>query len=56
MTLITFQSIWSVVILVTFLGIIYWAYSGKRKEDFEEAANLPLEDDIVANTNNKTTE
>ncbi len=56
MTMITFQSIWSIVILVTFLGIVYWAYSGKRKADFEEAANLPLEDDIISTPNNKTAE
>ncbi len=28
------QSIWSIVILVTFLGIVVWAYSGKRKADW----------------------
>lgn len=56
MTMITIQSIWSIVILVTFLGIIYWAYSGKRKADFEEASLLPLEDDIVAKPNNKSPE
>ena len=39
------HSIWTVMMLVLFIGIILWAWSGKRKDDFREAANLPLEDD-----------
>lgn len=30
---------------VTFLGIVAWAYSGRRKKGYEEAANLPFECD-----------
>ena len=47
------QSIWTIVIMVTFLGIVVWAYSSKRKADFDEAARLPFEDDQVTD-NNKT--
>ena len=39
------HSIWTVIVFVIFLGIIVWAYSGKRKKDFDEAANLALDDD-----------
>jgi cytochrome c oxidase cbb3-type subunit 4 len=39
------QSIWTVVVMVTFLGIVAWAYSGKRKRAFDEAARLPFDDD-----------
>jgi len=39
------QSIWTVVVLVLFVGIVIWAWSGKRKERFEEAANIPFADD-----------
>ena len=39
------QSAWTVVVMVTFLGIVLWAWSGKRKRDFDEAARLPFEDD-----------
>ena len=46
------QSIWSIVILVTFLGIVAWAYSSKRKSAFDEAARLPF-DDKPSNDNNK---
>ena len=42
---ITLHSIWTVLVFVTFVGIVIWAWSGKRREDFEEAARLPLEDD-----------
>jgi cytochrome c oxidase cbb3-type subunit 4 len=39
------QSIWSIVVLVTFIGIVLWAYSSKRKTAFDEAAHLPFDDD-----------
>jgi cytochrome c oxidase cbb3-type subunit 4 len=31
--------------MVLFLSIVAWAYSSKRKAEFDEAARLPLEDD-----------
>jgi cytochrome c oxidase cbb3-type subunit 4 len=39
------RSWWTVVSFVAFLGIAVWAYSGKRKARFDEAARLPLDDD-----------
>ena len=41
----SFHSWWTLALLIIFIGIVLWAWSGKRKEDFEEAANLPFEDD-----------
>ena len=41
------QSLWSIVILITFLGIVLWAYSGKRKTAFDEAARLPFDDEVL---------
>jgi cytochrome c oxidase cbb3-type subunit 4 len=35
----------TVVSFVVFLGIIAWAYSKRRADDFAEAANLPFEQD-----------
>ena len=32
----------TVLAFVVFIGIVVWAYSRKRKRDFEEAANLPF--------------
>ena len=32
----------TVLAFVAFIGIIVWAYSRRRKRDFEEAAHLPF--------------
>ena len=47
------QSIWTIVVMVTFLGIVVWAFSSKRKADFDEASRLPFDDDHPTD-NNKT--
>jgi cytochrome c oxidase cbb3-type subunit 4 len=39
------RSIFTVVTFVTFIGIVWWAYSGKRSQDFDEAAQLPFTED-----------
>ena len=31
--------------LVTFLGIVVWAYSGRRKQNFDKAARMALDDE-----------
>jgi cytochrome c oxidase cbb3-type subunit IV len=33
------------VSFLLFLAIVWWAYSGRRKQQFEEAARLVLDDD-----------
>jgi cytochrome c oxidase cbb3-type subunit 4 len=35
-------SISTVVMFVTFLGIVLWAYSGRRRAAFDAAANEPF--------------
>ena len=35
----------TLVALVTFVGIVLWAYSARRKRHFEKAARMALEDD-----------
>lgn len=51
------HSIWTVILFVIFIGIVFWAYSNKRKKDFDEAANLALdEEDNPANTSQETKE
>ena len=40
-----FQSLWTIVVMVTFLGIVWWAFSSKRKAAFDEAARVPFEDE-----------
>lgn len=53
MTFTLFQSIWTIVVMITFLGIVAWAFSSKRKSAFDEAARLPFEDKQPTD-NNKT--
>jgi len=46
MPLITqIQVVWTVVVMIVFLAIVFWAWSGRRKESFDEAANIPLEEE-----------
>lgn len=33
------------ILLMAFLGITAWAWSARRREDFEVAARLPLDDE-----------
>ena len=40
-----FRAWHTIVLMVLFLGIVWWAYSKKRKKSFDEAANLPFADD-----------
>jgi len=48
-------SIWTIVVLVLFVGIVIWAWSGKRKQRFDEAANIPFTEDDMTSVD-KTTE
>jgi cytochrome c oxidase cbb3-type subunit 4 len=32
-------------LMITFIGMCFWAYSSKRKKTFDEAAHLPFADD-----------
>lgn len=41
----TLSGIVTTLLLIIFVGIAIWAYSSKRKKDFNEAARLPLEDE-----------
>jgi cytochrome c oxidase cbb3-type subunit IV len=39
------RAVLTVAAFVCFIGIVWWAYSRKRRERFKEAANLPFADD-----------
>lgn len=45
--MVTFHAIWTAVLLIVFVGIVAWAWSSKRKQKFDEAARLPLDDDAA---------
>ena len=35
-------------LILGFVGMFIWAWSKKRKPEFDQAANLPLEEDVPA--------
>ena len=39
------RSIVTLICMLTFIGIVIWAYSARRKSDFDEAAMLPFADE-----------
>jgi cytochrome c oxidase cbb3-type subunit IV len=41
----TGRAVVTVLSLVTFIGIMVWAYSSRNSADFEEAAKLPFDQD-----------
>jgi len=41
------------VLIFSFLGLVAWAWSGKRKQAFHEASMLPLEEDDGRILNNE---
>jgi cytochrome c oxidase cbb3-type subunit IV len=40
-----FHMWWTVALVILFVGIIVWAWSGRRKQRFDAAARMPLEDE-----------
>ena len=47
MDLVTLRSIFTVLVFATFIGVWIWAWSSKRKQAFDEAANLPFVEDGI---------
>ena len=41
----TWHVVWTVLMMTAFIGIVAWAWSSRRRKDFEEAARLPLEEE-----------
>lgn len=48
MTSGTLMGLITLILLVLFVGVVVWAYSGRRRRAFEEAARLPLDDEQPA--------
>jgi len=40
-----YQGVMLILMLIAFLGIWAWAWSRKRKDTFDHASRLPLEED-----------
>lgn len=45
------QTVWTVIAFVFFVGIVVWAWRGDRKEDFDKAARMALDDDKPIDSN-----
>jgi cytochrome c oxidase cbb3-type subunit 4 len=41
------SGIMTAVLMLTFVGIVLWAWSGRRRDAFDAAARLPLEEDAA---------
>lgn len=39
------QGLWTLIALAVFIGVVIWAWSSRRKKDFDEAANIPFDED-----------
>ena len=39
-------SIFTVIVFVSFIGIVIWAFSSRNKKKFDEAANLVFADEV----------
>ena len=40
------HGLWTAAMIAIFAAIVAWAWSGRRKRDFDEAARLPLDEDV----------
>ncbi len=49
---ILIQSVWTVLAFVIFIGIVIWAWSGRREKDFDKAARMALDEDKNNNDDN----
>ena len=45
MTLHELEGLWTIVVLITFAGIVWWAYGGRRKQRFEQDAHIPFDEE-----------
>jgi cytochrome c oxidase cbb3-type subunit 4 len=42
-----FRAWHTVVLMASFIGILVWAYSSRRRNAFDDAANLPFADESL---------
>lgn len=52
----TFRGVMTVILMLLFIGFVFWAYSRRRNEDFDAAARLPLDDDSGPDSARRSTE
>jgi len=47
MDIVGFRSVMTAVLFVAFVGIVLWAWSSRRRDDFHAAARLAVDDQEV---------
>ena len=52
----TLQSIGTVLAFTAFIGIVWWAYTPKNQDRFDEASQLPFAGDVAAKPEDKKDE
>lgn len=53
--MVFFHSAWTLVLFLTFIGIVIWAFSGAQKKSFDAASRMPLEEDEETNQEDRNT-
>lgn len=51
--ILNFHIIWTVLLFIIFVGIVYWAFSKSSDDRFDAAAQLPFEDERLAEQSSK---
>jgi len=51
----TLRGLFTVLMLVLFVAICFWAWSGRRKNTFDAAARMPLEPDELEEIEKRST-
>lgn len=41
----TLRGLGTILVFIAFIAVVFWAFSSKRQQNFDEAANLPFADD-----------
>ena len=41
------HGIWTLILVITFVAIVIWTFSKSKKAEFEQAARIPLEDEVT---------
>ena len=44
----TIRGLSTVLVMIAFFGVCWWAFSPRRRKRFDDAANLPFADDPAA--------
>ena len=44
MDIIDLRSLFTVLAFVSFIGIVWWAWSSRREDAFSQAARIPMDD------------